>query len=101
MITGNYLSIQIVEFDQEKYDNYVEKLFPGFKKIFESFKSLQGKFNVNCYSESEYEKLINSVTYSDSDISCYEDSETDSDSNHSLDSDLLDEILSDSDSGSD
>ena len=62
------------EFDQENYDNNVEKLFPGFKKLFECFERFKYKLKVDYFIESDFEKIANLDTDSES------ESESDSDS---------------------
>ena len=57
------------EFDEEKYDNNVENVYPGFKKFSECFSRFQEKLNVDYNSEEEYYK--SKIFDSDSDDEIY------------------------------
>ena len=88
-----YCDSDSFEFDEERYNNNVEKDYPGFKDLFEFFNKLTDKIKTEEYSFSDFCKdICNLSSDSDSDsdgivsddvmgiLSGYEDSESDSDS---------------------
>ena len=75
------------EFDQEKYDNNVENVYPGFKTFLNVYKRFKGKLKIKYFCEEDKYNLI--IFDSDS------DDEVDSDSDDGVDSDDINDILSD------
>ena len=75
------------EFDQEKYDNNIENDYPGFKDFFECFSRFQDKLNISYFDEEELDKLVNLDT----------ESESESESDDGVDSDNINNIISDDD----
>ena len=64
-----YYDMDSYEFDQEKYDRFVENDYPGYKKFYECFISLKNKIHIDYLNESDLEKLNSTFDSDDGDDS--------------------------------